>query len=187
MKSSYTSWYVHSSSYGLSLIFLQPGAQERKRSIETIDDPLTQQLGPQKRSKRSSDVLLGRKTGDIYHHFQLKYQADFSQATFLGICAYLYTLIRWEYQIPVSAFDNFLCSHSTFVHDLDGMVSPPPHFPAYHHWFTKHKLHESQSGEVLDGDSLYDIATEHPYTFAYTEASMELIAKKARDGDSLIP
>lgn len=59
--------------------------------------------------------------------------------------------------------------------------------PAYHHWFTEHKLNHSRPGGVLDGDLLHDIAAEHPYTFAYTEASMDLIAKKARDRGSLNP
>lgn len=141
--------------------------------------------GPLKKSKRSSEVLLGRKTGDIYRRFQSIHKAEFSQATFLGICAYLYTLVRWEYLIPTAAFDEFLCSHSTFVDDLDVIVTQRDCIPAYHHWFTEHRLHHSRPGGILDGDLLCDIATEHPYTFAYTEASMELIAKKARGRESL--
>lgn len=55
---------------------------------------------------------------------------------------------------------------------------------AYHHWFFEQKLRYSQQGSILDGDSLNDIATEYPYTFAYTGASMDLIAMKARNEES---
>lgn len=57
--------------------------------------------------------------------------------------------------------------------------------PAYHRWFTEYKLPYSRPGGILDGDLLCDIATEHPYTFAHAEASMDLITKKARDRTTL--
>lgn len=156
----------------------------RKRSTEAIDGPSTPP-GPYKKSKKSSDVVLGRKTDDIYHRFWSRYQATFSQATFFGICAYFYSLIQWGYSLPVLAMDDFLCSHSTFVDNLNVMVVQSSRVPAYHHWFTEHRLHRNRPGSILDGESLSDIAAKHPYTFAHTEANMKLIAKKAGDGESL--
>lgn len=110
-----------------------------------------------------------------------KHQIQLSEATFLGLCAYLHSLVRWGYHIPTSAYDAFVCCHSRFVTEL---ASNHTEIPAYHFWFTEQKLHLDRKGSVLDEQTLIEIASEHPYTFVYTEACLDIIAKKRRKAAS---
>lgn len=51
--------------------------------------------------------------------------------------------------------------------------------PGYHCWFVEGKLGSRPEGQILDQRILSHISNENPYSFGFTEASMELIAKKA--------
>ena len=141
-----------------------------------------------KRRKEAKNVSTFQRGGDAYRRFQSEYGLGCSYATFLGLCAYLFALIRWGYVIPASAYDEFLCSHSTFIftpctellmQPAGEITAHQAYLPAYHVWFQEKLLSNFRQGDIIDSGLLCEIATEHPYTFMITEASMDLIARKA--------
>ncbi|KAL8978272.1 MAG: hypothetical protein Q9205_006106, partial [Flavoplaca limonia] len=134
-----------------------------------------------KKSKGTGRLLPSVHTEAAYNKFLRNHGLDCSRATFVGICAYLYHLIRWHYAIPPSAFDEFVCSHSTFLRDPSASGANQKRVLPYHRWFALNKAQCSRPGGILGGYLLYDIGVENPYTFALTEESMELIAKKASE------
>jgi hypothetical protein len=44
-------------------------------------------------------------TIDTYRRFQQWHNTEISHDTFVGLCSYLYIILRWGYQIPPTAFD----------------------------------------------------------------------------------
>jgi hypothetical protein len=125
-------------------------------------------------------------TEAAYNRFKNEHGLTLPRATFIGLCAYLYHLIQWQYHIPAAAFDEFICSHPTFLSKAKVIETDRTSTIAYHHWFAANKIHCCRPGNILAGGLLYDIGAENPYTFALTESSMELMATKA-SVDSTLP
>ena len=110
-----------------------------------------------------------------YRQFQQRYSATFSVDVFVGLCAYLYVLLRWGYDITATSYDSFL---NTYHHFQDTIYAPQKENTplVYHTWFIDTQLREDMCGVVVDGNALSAVSRENQYTFNFVEKSMEIIA-----------
>ena len=120
-------------------------------------------------------------TSACYRLVETCYSTGLSQKAFVGLCAYLFTLLHWEYPIPAAEFDNLVRRYPAFrtagaaVRECQETQS---NTPSYHHWFKLHQQDIRSTTEgIVYGDSLYRMYLENPYTFANIEASLIWIAE----------
>ena len=135
----------------------------------------------------------------IYRRFQRAHSIEMSEGQFVGLCAYLCAILLWGYPIKEVDLDSFIVSYPTYYSLLPSLEAQQLstttlQIPSYHQWL---RQEDGRSAPVLNGPPvasteddppiiltaaiLREIWKQHPYTFLYTEESMEAISKKSRD------
>lgn len=130
-------------------------------------------------------------TAHCYSGFQQLHSIEMTEKQFVGLCAYLYTLLKWGYTIHVGQLDSFITYHETFIAWLPYLEerqisSICPQIPSYHQWFNQemdriNKLELRQEEEEEDEDTqviltestLREIRKENPLIFLRTSLSLE--------------
>jgi len=121
------------------------------------------------------DHLVIAQTYRRFRERHNNFDDDVSVDLFRGLCAYLFTLVRWGWEIKDDDFDGFICHYPIFAKLPGHMVATET--SSYHHWFKIHGIQSQARTDVavLDSNVLETILQENPYTFALAEASLNAI------------
>lgn len=133
---------------------------------------------------------------------------------FVGLCAYLCSILQRGYTINESELDLFIMNHNAYTKALPGILSELEQasssaVPSYHQWLLPHLTHVGSPATravsstsitiVLTDRSLRDIWREHPFTFIKAHAGLNSIQdevegtrirrtlSQARDSTALSP
>jgi len=137
----------------------------RKRENHAASSDYSQRLP--KRRRRSTLI-----TAPTYRQFQERYATDLSISEFLGLCAYLFVIVRWKYDISICAFDSFVYEYSRFKSARESVKDR-----SYHQWLLDEGLlaGPQSCATILCEQTLRAISDENQYTFGYVEESLEAI------------
>lgn len=142
---------------------------------------------PTSSTKRVCTTQTSSPTTDvIYQSFRDAYGLDYSRAQFVGVLAYLCSIMRppWRYTIHASVLDEFVLRYSqyhTLSSDPRVLGTSSCAIPSYHLWFAHLQLPVSRQNTILNEADLRQIWRENVYTFLHTERSLLAVHKKWSD------
>lgn len=137
-------------------------------------------------------------TARYYLDFQRVHSIEISERQFVGICAYLYTLLHWNYKIDADQLDLFITYYETFTAWLpyledQQLSSTRPQIPSYHQWFDQEmkrnaecrsKEEDHRTEAILTKQTLESVQEENPLIFLRTRLSMEcMVIDVERDNE----
>ncbi|KAJ9493526.1 hypothetical protein H2202_010995 [Exophiala xenobiotica] len=126
-----------------------------------------------KRSRRS--VPYGLFVYHVFRALQRRYQIDMPIPMFVGTCAYLSTLLSWDWPLLPHSYGQFVVRYKDFLVDP---TSRPTHGKpgpiSYHTWFMAQPTAAQEAKDpVLTTVALEQLQRENPYSFALVEKKME--------------
>ncbi|OAP60174.1 hypothetical protein AYL99_05176 [Fonsecaea erecta] len=137
-----------------------------------------------KRPRRHNHTTAPSLTDTVYNDFLSLAVSDLSRDHFIGLCAYLYTILSWGYTISAERLDAFIlaCSaYRVFVEQFDTEATGDTGrgVPSYHEWFSEQGLEaiENPPRTILSEHRLRSVAKENPFDFVYAEMRLEYIAE----------
>lgn len=141
-------------------------------------------LPPRKRRCLSYDE--NGVTGAIYRQFRHLHNINYSYAQFVGICAYLHSVLLGNYRIREEDMDLFVCEHERYT-DIFCNPARRPRCAvsktsplAYHRWFIDNKSHTATNTMILSAARLRTIYREQPLAFLFAEQSLAAIRTRTR-------
>lgn len=159
---------------------------KRKRSVVASEDVVALfQDPPSEGCRRSSKkrkqlVQSLSRNQTMYTHRRFEQRNIFlPRSMYVGLCTYLYTLIKWNWIISECQFDNFITQYHRYLQEFPFGDSS---CPSYHHWFEERPgLAGLQTGQpsnntptqqsIMTLDILNNIAVENPFSVCSTEMS----------------
>ncbi|ETI26603.1 hypothetical protein G647_10417 [Cladophialophora carrionii CBS 160.54] len=136
-----------------------------------------------KRPRRTAVNAPPPVTDAVYKEFCALPSFDLSRSHFVGLCAYLYTILSWGYATSTVRLDAFIRGSSAY-HDYlgrfhgDDTGSTVRRVPSYHQWLSDHgpERVEHPRGTIMSESRLRDIARENPFDFVYAELRLGYLA-----------
>lgn len=172
-------------------------ASHEEMDTQDISAPSPKYYGKGKRPMEGGDLEERPTKRQILHHprpvtlstlHQFLGQHTFCQwadlkyrsSAFLGLCAYLHIAVSWGSPVPEYALDDFIISYSTWLAANNNAHAPT----GYHAWYMTAGVAVLQAQwqqygrpypQVLDFSTLDAIVQENPYTYKYTQQTMEVL------------
>ncbi|KIW62911.1 hypothetical protein PV04_09799 [Phialophora macrospora] len=132
-----------------------------------------------KRPRPSSPLHSTPNTDSVLDQFRASSsESALPRAQFVGMCAYLYTILTWGYKISTNHIDTFITAVPLYRTFLRSPSARDTH-PSYHQWFSEqtHLGHIAGSTpNVLSPARLREVARENPFDFVHAELRLEFLA-----------
>ncbi|ETI22877.1 hypothetical protein G647_06955, partial [Cladophialophora carrionii CBS 160.54] len=93
---------------------------------------------------------------------------DMTKGLFVGLCAVLYTLLRWGYQMKELEMERFIALYPTYERETRHQANAVP----YHLW-VRPRLPTIYKKPVLKEQNLREIWRDHHYHFLLVELGLE--------------
>lgn len=121
----------------------------------------------------------------LYHALTERYQLEMTRCQFVGLCAYLYALLRLGYPLETADLDAFVYAYPDYCTELprleeeqvrDGRTT----ITSYHEWFLGRKDHGDRTRRLLEASSLRELYAENVYAFTKTWFALQSMARLRR-------
>ncbi|KIV81526.1 hypothetical protein PV11_03704 [Exophiala sideris] len=177
----------------LSSTILQVGyvASRLTHTLRPASLKLTVRMSVVKRAKKSGHSLdrpieMDRDlsfTWSVYERLNEKYGKRVPLDQFVGLCAYLCTLLRWGWHVrslDLDAFVQLYPEYETVLSLLEFAQCELDtiEIPSYHHWFTVQGREAFGEGIINEG-TLRRLWQENHYEFLRAELSLEHIIRSS--------
>ena len=151
------------------------------------DQPKPKQARREKPSAKASTPLHQPETDAAYAQVQLILQNEMPRPQFVGLCAYLCTILTWGYSIHVNQLDAFILRYPEYEavypqFQVEFEKKKTDGIPSYHYWFhTDSTTNPAMTqGVILWESRLRNIGRENPFSFMCAELNLNFIAEKAK-------
>jgi hypothetical protein len=137
----------------------------------------------------------GGKTQHTFDRFKSRYALTLTKEAFIGLCAYLNSLLVWGFEASTVDLDGFIVCYTVFESGLQTLYTQHAsveqwQLPAYHQWLkdpetlgqrlqTFDPATASAQGLILTEAALREIWTENFFHFLWVEMSLQRIAVDA--------
>lgn len=124
------------------------------------------------------------KTHEIRRQFKERYAVDLSQNVFIGLCAYLQTVVAKGYSVPVTAWDAFVSAYISFPHAQREIAEEQARLqqdsvPAYHVWFEQESHGHETHHRIMNTQVLEELSQECQYFFLRARLAYDVIVAQS--------